>query len=105
MANDAVDALFHHDHVARVQLTLAEDFGVGGTSGSFYDSVGCLLDVVQNHLLQIVTLLAMDTPSPHSPDSLPAPEPCRLLGSVRPLAIDDIVHGQYHGFRDVGSTA
>ena len=99
MANGAVDALFHRDHVTRVQLTLAEDFGVEDR-GSFYDSVGCLLDVVQNHLLQIVTLLAMDTPSPHSPDSLRA-EQSRLLGSVRPLAIDDIVRGQYHGFRDI----
>jgi glucose-6-phosphate 1-dehydrogenase len=98
MANDAVDALFRRDHVVRVQLTMAEDFGVEDR-GSFYDSVGCLLDVVQNHLLQIVTLLAMDTPSPHAPDSLRA-EQSRLLGSVRPLAVDDIVRGQYHGYRD-----
>ena len=62
--------------------------------------MGCLLDVVQNHLLQIVTLLAMDTPSPHAPDSLRA-EQSRLLGSVRPLAIDDVVRGQYHGYRDI----
>jgi glucose-6-phosphate 1-dehydrogenase len=99
MANSAVDALFHRDHVARVQLTMAEDFGVEDR-GSFYDSVGCLLDVVQNHLLQIVTLLTMDTPSPHAPDSLRA-EQSRLLGSVRPLAVDDIVRGQYHGYQDI----
>ena len=67
MANSMVETLLDRRHVTRVQITMAEDFGVEDR-GSFYDGVGCLLDVVENHVFQIVSLLTMDPPATHAPD-------------------------------------
>jgi glucose-6-phosphate 1-dehydrogenase len=99
MANSVIDTLFTREHVARVQITMAEDFGVEDR-GAFYDGVGCLLDVVENHVLQIVALLAMDAPAPHTPDALRGSQ-VRLLEAIRPLAPEDLVRGQYQGYRAI----
>jgi glucose-6-phosphate 1-dehydrogenase len=99
MANSMIDTLFTRQHIARVQITMAEDFGVEDR-GAFYDGVGCLLDVVENHVLQIVSLLAMDAPAPHIPDALRGSQ-ARLLESIRPLDPADLLRGQYQGYRAI----
>jgi glucose-6-phosphate 1-dehydrogenase len=99
MMNLPFESLFDRRHIKRVQITMAEDFGVEDR-GAFYDSVGALLDVVQNHLLQVVGVLTMDSPSPHTPDAFRA-ERGRLLDAVRPLTPADLVRGQYTGYRSI----
>jgi glucose-6-phosphate 1-dehydrogenase len=61
-ANSFLEPIWNRDHVASVQITVSEDFGVKGR-GAFYESAGCLRDVIQNHLFQIVALLAMEPPA------------------------------------------
>jgi glucose-6-phosphate 1-dehydrogenase len=81
-----------------VQVTLAEDFGVQ-TRGAFYESAGCLRDVVQNHVLQIVALLAMEPPGRRDFAAVNA-EKLKVLDAIRPLHTDDLVRGQYAGYRE-----
>jgi glucose-6-phosphate 1-dehydrogenase len=83
--------------VASVQVTLSEDFGVDGR-GSFYETAGCLRDVIQNHLFQIVALLAMEAPADRSFGALHN-EKAKVFQAVRPLTPDDLVRGQYAGYR------
>jgi len=99
MANSVLDTLFDRRHVTRVQITMAEDFGVE-ERGSFYDATGCLLDVVENHVFQIVSLLAMDPPAPHAPDAVRQAQ-AQLFQSIRPLDPADLVRGQYRGYRSI----
>ncbi len=77
---------------------MAESFGVEGR-GSFYDGVGCLRDVVQNHLLHMVCLLAMEPPISSEPDAL-RDETVKVMKTIRPLKSSDYVRGQYAGYRD-----
>ena len=99
MANSVLDTLFDRRHVTRVQITMAEDFGVE-ERGSFYDATGCLLDVVENHVFQIVSLLAMDPPAPHAPDAVRQAQ-AQLFQSIRPLDPADVVRGQYRGYHSI----
>jgi glucose-6-phosphate 1-dehydrogenase len=83
--------------VASVQITLSEDFGVTGR-GAFYESAGCLRDVIQNHLFQIVALLAMEPPAYQGFDAVHS-EKAKVFQAMRPLQSDDLVRGQYAGYR------
>ncbi|MGV8960147.1 MAG: glucose-6-phosphate dehydrogenase [Stenotrophomonas sp.] len=97
-ANSFLEPLWNHSYIKSVEITLAESFGVEGR-GSFYEEAGALRDVVQNHLLQVVTLLAMEAPIGTDPVAMRA-EKLRLLRAMRPLDPADVVRGQFDGYRD-----
>jgi glucose-6-phosphate 1-dehydrogenase len=86
-----------------VQITMAESFGVAGR-GRFYDETGAIRDVVQNHMLQVLTLLAMDPPSERGSEAL-RDEKARLMQAIAPLAPADVVRGQFRGYRDENGVA
>jgi glucose-6-phosphate 1-dehydrogenase len=86
-----------------VQITLAEDFGVKGR-GAFYESAGCLRDVIQNHLFQIVALLAMEPPAYQGYGAVHN-EKAKVFQAMRPLQPDDVVRGQYAGYRKEAGVA
>ena len=86
-----------------VHITMAEDFGVEGR-GAFYEEVGAIRDVFQNHLLQILALLAMDPPVGHGHDAVRNEVVC-LLGAVRPLDTANVVRGQFRSYRDENGVA
>ncbi|MGO8732812.1 MAG: glucose-6-phosphate dehydrogenase, partial [Terriglobia bacterium] len=96
-ANSFLEPIWNRNYVSSVQLTLSEDFGVGGR-GAFYETAGCLRDVIQNHLFQIVALLAMEPPAGRDYGAVHT-EKAKVFQAMRPLEPDDLVRGQYAGYR------
>jgi glucose-6-phosphate 1-dehydrogenase len=97
-ANSFLEPIWNRNYVASVQVTLSEDFGVG-SRGSFYETAGCLRDVVENHLFQVVALLAMEPPSGRDFGAVQT-EKAKVFRAMRPLKRDDLVRGQYAGYRN-----
>ncbi len=97
-ANSFLEPVWNRHHIASVQVTLAEDFGVGAR-GAFYESAGCLRDVVENHLFQVLALLAMEPPAYQSFEAVHSAK-AGLLRAMLPLKPADLVRGQYVGYRD-----
>lgn len=96
-SNTILEPIWNRHYIRGVQVTLVEDFGVEGR-GAFYEQVGAMRDVVQNHLLVLVSLLAMEPPVSDAPDAL-RDERVKVLEATKSLSPSDVITGQYSDYR------
>ncbi len=102
-ANSFVEAFWNRTHIERVEITMAEDFGIQGRGG-FYDQTGAIRDVIQNHVFQVLSGLAMDPPVGLDSESI-RDERVKVLKAIPAIEEKNLVRGQFRGYRDESGVA